>query len=241
MNCAMRAGMAISPRRCFSPRHAPICTLASPASAACRRSISREAKHWRRCRLKAGSPRRRSVISPPRLELHQPQPSMLVWLYIHLVDHFQIPEHCFDLVAIQIANKAAVIGLAIFCARAGSAFIAGASFQGCLVEIVHGGLVRCDKAEVAAIANACRFAVDRRLHPELRVFAAIGDSAGVGEYALAAEGGEHLIVEGGGLVELIGAYGDMRKDARVGVSHGSVLLEYRWRSLDFGLGAAQHK
>src|SRR3989344_3263539 len=95
----------------------------------------------------AVSSRRRSVISPARLELHPPQLSVLVWLDIYLVDHFQIPECCLDLVPIQIADKAAVIGLSIFYAGAGGAFVAGPSFQCCLVEIVHGGPVQRDKAK----------------------------------------------------------------------------------------------
>ena len=47
---------------------------------------------------------------------------MLVRLDIYLVDHFQVPERRLNLVSVQVADKAAVIGFAIFRTRAGCAF-----------------------------------------------------------------------------------------------------------------------
>jgi hypothetical protein len=70
---------------------------------------------------------------------------------------------------------------------------------------MHGGLVRRDKTEVSAVADSRRLTIDWRLHPELRVFAAVGHRPGVGENAFAAKAWQYLVVEGHGLDELVGA------------------------------------
>src|SRR3990167_6014116 len=139
---------------------------------------------------------------------------------IQLIDLFQIPVRRFDLVPVEVTDEAAVIGFAVFGTRTGLAFADCAGVQGGLVEGMHGGLVWRDKAEVSAVADSRRLTVDWRLHPEFRVFAAVGHRTGVGENAFAAKGWQYLIVEGHGLVELVGAERYMRQAAGVGVGHG---------------------
>lgn len=147
---------------------------------------------------------------------------MLVRFDVQLVDQLGVPVGRLDLVPVEVADEAAVVGLAIVRARPGRAVRAGAGLQGGVVEGVHGLLVRGDEAEVGAVADIRGLAVDRCLHPELRVFTAPGDGAGVFEDALAAEGRKDLVVEGHGPFELVGADGDVREDARILFGHGDL-------------------
>ena len=127
--------------------------------------------------------------------------------------------------SVEVADEAAVVGLAILRTRPRWAIGAGSRLQGCGIEGLHGCLVRGDETEVAAVADAGRLAVDRLLHPELRILAAPGHRTGMGQDALAAERGQNLIVKGDGLIELVGANGDMGQDAWICCGHADSSLD----------------
>src|SRR5690606_25584749 len=114
---------------------------------------------------------------------------------------------------------------AIFRTRPGRAFVAGSRRQRGFMERMHGSLVRRDKTEVGTVADAGGLAIDRYLYPELRIFAAERHRAGMGENTFATETGQHLFIERDGFLEPVGADGNVRQDAGVGIGHGMLSWE----------------
>src|SRR5690606_39648836 len=91
---------------------------------------------------------------------------------------------------------------------------------------MHRSLLRGDEAEMAAVAEGRRLAVDRRLHPEFRILAAEGHSPGVAHDLAATKSGQYLGVKRAGGLEVVGADGHVGQDAGVGFAHGALLEEH---------------
>src|SRR5690606_40597026 len=76
--------------------------------------------------------------------------------------------------SLGIADVAAVIGIAVERTRPGRPVTGSSGRYGSLIKRIHLFLIIGKKANVKAITDAGRFAIDRHLHPELRVLLAIG-------------------------------------------------------------------
>src|SRR5690606_22607828 len=88
------------------------------------------------------------------------------------------------------------------------------------MKSIHLRLRGREEAEMRAIADACSFAVDRCLDPELGIDAPIRNRTRVLHDATAAEGCKQGVVEARRTIEIACPDGDMREDGWIGVRHG---------------------
>ena len=78
-----------------------------------------------------------------------------------------------DLVAIRITHKSGIISCGIG-AQSGFSVTLATSFDGCLVEGIDGGLIRCRKGNMDAVADGGSLTVFRQGHPEAGIIDTIG-------------------------------------------------------------------
>src|SRR5690606_17143963 len=137
-----------------------------------------------------------------------------------------------------IADVAAVIRIAVERTRPGRPVTGSSGRYGSLIKRIHLFLIIGKKANVKAITDAGRFAIDRHLHPELRVLLAIGHGIRMLHNNADTQAGEDGVIKRLGANKVVGTDRKMRNDAGVIVAHKS-LAESDVRCYELKLPAGQ--
>src|SRR5690606_1468066 len=124
--------------------------------------------------------------------------------------------------SLGIADVAAVIGIAVERTRPGRPVTGSSGRYGSLIKRIHLFLIIGKKANVKAITDAGRFAIDRHLHPELRVLLAIGHGIRMLHNNADTQAGEDGVIKRLGANKVVGTDRKMRNDAGVIVAHKSL-------------------
>lgn len=126
-----------------------------------------------------------------------------------------IPERGFDFVTVEIAYEATVIGIAVLRSRSRLTVRDGTGRDRGSKERIDFLRTRCREANVRAVANGGRLAVDWRLEPELRKRFAVRHRAGYVHEWFSADQRHQHVIELFCTFEVVRAEGDMRNDTGV--------------------------